>query len=130
MSYYFNKTIVSKNFDEVIQKVTEELKKVGFGILTEINVKETLKKKINVDIKKYMILGACNPQFAHKALQLEDKLGVLLPCNIIVQEHENDRIEVSAVDPIASMSFVDNEALGGIAIKIQQKLMKFIENLD
>ena len=129
MSYYFNKTLKTKNFDEAVELVTAELKKEGFGVLTEIDVKQTLKKKIDVDFKKYKILGACNPHYAHKALQNEDKIGVFLPCNIIVEAHENGEIEVSAVDPIASMMAVKNQALGSIAIEIQQKLKKVIANL-
>ena len=98
MSYYFNKTLSGKSFDQAIDVVTAELKNEGFGVLTEIDVKETLKKKLDVDFKKYKILGACNPSFAHKALQSEDKIGVMLPCNVIVEEHDNGEIEVSAVD--------------------------------
>ncbi len=130
MSYYFNKISSNKNFDEVIQQVTEELKKEGFGVLTEIDVKETLKKKIDVDVNKYKILGACNPHFAHKALQVENKLGVLLPCNVIIQELDNGNIEVSAVDPIASMGFVNNGDLEDIAKEVQQKLNKVIDNMS
>lgn len=129
MNYFFNKTLLGKSFEEAIEQVTEELKKEGFGVLTKIDIKETLKKKIDVDFKKYVILGACNPQFAHKALMNEDKVGVLLPCNIIVQEHDNGDVEVSAVDPIASMGTVENEALGGIAQEVQQKLKRVIDNM-
>jgi uncharacterized protein (DUF302 family) len=130
MSYYFNKVLVGKSFDDAIELVTAELKNEGFGILTEIDVKETLKKKIDVDFKKYKILGACNPHFAHKALTSEDKIGVLLPCNVIVEEHENGEVEVSVVDPIASMGAVENEALGSLALEVQQKLLKVIKNLN
>ena len=130
MSYYFNKVLDGKRFDDAIEIVTAELKKEGFGVLTEIDVKETLKKKINVDFKKYKILGACNPHFAHKALKSEDKIGVFLPCNVIVEEHENGDVEVSVVDPIASMSSVENEALGSLASEVQEKLFKVIENLN
>lgn len=129
MSYYFNKTFKNKNFEAVIQLVTDELKKEGFGVLTEIDVKTTLKKKINADINKYKILGACNPHFANEALKVEDKLGVLLPCNIIVQEHEDGEVEVSAVDPIASMGFVKNKSLENIANEVQQKLIKVIDSM-
>lgn len=129
MSYYFNKTLKGKTFDEAIELVTSELKKEGFGVLTEIDVKETLKKKIDVDFKRYKILGACNPHFAYKALQNEDKIGVFLPCNVIVEEHENGEVEVSAVDPISSMMAVQNEGLGEIAIEIQRKLKKVIDSL-
>jgi uncharacterized protein (DUF302 family) len=130
MSYYFNKVLVGKSFDEAIKLVTAELKNEGFGVLTEIDVKETLKKKIDVDFKKYKILGACNPHFAHKALKSEDKIGVLLPCNVVVEEHENGEVEVTAVDPIASMSSVENEALGSLAVEVQQKLLKVMDNLN
>jgi uncharacterized protein (DUF302 family) len=130
MKYYFNKTLKNQDFDAVIEKVTEELKKQGFGVLTEIDVKATLKKKIDVDFRKYRILGACNPTFAHKALSAEPHIGVFLPCNVIVQEHDNGDIEVSAVDPMASMMSVENEALGEIATEVQQMMKQVIENLD
>ena len=128
MSYYFNK-IVDMSFDEAIDKVTEELKKEGFGVLTEIDVKAALKKKINVDFRRYRILGACNPSFAYKALLAEDKIGTMLPCNVIVQEREDGKIEVAAIDPIASMQSVKNESLGEIAVEVQSKLKKVIENI-
>ena len=128
MSYYFNKTLKG-NFDEVIIKVTDELKKEGFGILTEIDVKETLKKKLDVDFKKYKILGACNPPFAYKALQAEDKIGTMLPCNVIVIEQAPGQIEVAAVDPIASMQAVANPNLGKVASEVQNKLRKVVESL-
>jgi len=127
MQYYFNK-IVEMTFEETIDKVTEELKREGFGVLTEIDVKAALKKKIDVDFRKYRILGACNPSYAYKALLAEDKIGTMLPCNIIVQEKEDGRVEVAAIDPIASMQAVENESLGGIALEIQSKLKKVIEN--
>jgi uncharacterized protein (DUF302 family) len=130
MSYYFNKVLKGKNFDAAIEQVTAELKKEGFGVLTEIDVKKTLKNKIDVDFKKYKILGACNPHFAYKALQSEDKIGIFLPCNVIVEEHENGEVEVSAVDPISSMSAVENENLGDIASEVQQKLIKVIKSLN
>ena len=129
MNYYFNKVLNSKSFNEAIEQVTAELKKEGFGVLTEIDIKKTLKNKIDVDFKNYKILGACNPHFAYKALQSEDKIGVLLPCNVIVEEHENGEIEVSAVDPIASMGTVENENLGDLASEVQQKLIKVIKSL-
>src|SRR5512138_202714 len=100
---YYNTKVVELSFDDAIAKVTEELKKEGFGVLTEIDVRETLKKKLNVDFRRYRILGACNPQFAYQALQAEDKIGTMLPCNIVVQETAVGDIEVSAVDPVASM---------------------------
>lgn len=127
MQYYFNK-IVEMTFEETIDKVTEELKKEGFGVLTEIDVKAALKKKIDVDFRKYRILGACNPSYAYKALLAEDKIGTMLPCNVIVQEKEDGRIEVAAIDPIASMQAVENDSLGEIAEKIHAKLKKVIEN--
>jgi len=129
MSYYFNKTLKGSTFEEAIEKVTEELKKEGSGVLTEIDVKSTLKKKLDVDFKRYKILGACNPNFAHKALQAEDKIGVFLPCNVIVEEHENGDVEVSAVDPVASMSAVVNDSLGELAGEVQSRLKKVIANL-
>ncbi len=128
MKYYFEKTIVS-TFDEAIEKVTEELKKEGFGVLTEIDVQNTLKQKLDVDFRKYKILGACNPTFAHKALQQENKIGLMLPCNVIVQELDNGKIEVAAVDPAASMMAVDNPQLAGIATEIKGRLEKVIRNL-
>jgi len=128
MSYYFSKTI-KLPFDEAVAKVTDELKKEGFGILTEIDVKATLKKKLDVDFRKYMILGACNPPFAYQALQAEDRIGLMLPCNVIVQEKEDRAVEVSAIDPIASMQAVKNEKLAGVATQVQAKLKKVIESL-
>ncbi|WP_339793071.1 MAG: DUF302 domain-containing protein [Imperialibacter sp.] len=130
MSYSINKILKGKSFDEATEQVTAELKKEGFGVLTEIDIKETLKKKLDVDFRKYKILGACNPQFAYKALQSEDKIGVFLPCNVVVQEQANGEIEVSAVDPIASMGSVKNTDLEGIAKEVQQKLTRAISNLN
>ena len=129
MSYYFNKVLKTRNFDRAIEQVTAELIKEGFGVLTEIDVKATLKKKINVDFKRYMILGACNPHYAYEALQKEDKIGVFLPCNVIVEEQDNGEVEVSAVNPIASMMAIENESLGRIANEIQEKLKIVIDNL-
>ncbi|MBK9258076.1 MAG: DUF302 domain-containing protein [Saprospiraceae bacterium] len=128
MSYYFNKT-VNGSFDDVITKVTDELKKEGFGILTEIDVKETLKKKLDVDFKKYKILGACNPPFAYEALKAEDKIGAMLPCNVVVIEQAPGQIEVAAVNPIASMAAVENPALGKVASEVQSKLKKVVDGL-
>jgi uncharacterized protein (DUF302 family) len=128
MPYYFNK-VVQMSFDEAIAKVTEELKKEGFGVLTEIDVSATLKKKINADFRKYTILGACNPGFAHQALLAEDKIGTMLPCNVIVQQREDGKIEVAAIDPVASMQAVRNDNLGDIAATVQSKLKKVVENL-
>ena len=128
MKYYFSKT-VTLPFDDAIEKVIAELKKEGFGVLTDIDVKQTLKKKLDVDFKKYRILGACNPSFAYKALQAEDKIGTMLPCNVIVQEIEGERVEVAAIDPVASMQAVANPALKDVAEKVQAKLKKVIENI-
>ncbi|MBZ9730958.1 DUF302 domain-containing protein [Salegentibacter sp. JZCK2] len=130
MSYYFNTTLKERNFEKAIETVTSALKEEGFGVLTEIDVKETLKKKIDVDFKKYKILGACNPEFAHKALKSEDKIGVFLPCNVIVEENDKGEIEVSAVDPIASMQAAKNDDLEEIATEVQQKLKKIIASLN
>jgi uncharacterized protein (DUF302 family) len=130
MSYSISKILKGKDFEEATEQVTVELKKEGFGVLTEIDIKETLKKKLDVDFRKYKILGACNPQFAYKALQSEDKIGVFLPCNVVLQEHANGEIEVSAVDPIASMGSVKNTDLEGIAKEVQQKLTRAISNLN
>ena len=128
MSYYFSKKI-NESFEEAVEKVTESLKNEGFGVLTEIDVKETLKKKMDVDFQKYTILGACNPSFAYKALKAEDKIGTMLPCNVIVQEISEDEVEIAAVDPVASMKAVENPALFEIAKQIQEKLRKVIKSL-
>ena len=128
MEYYFSKTITG-SFDDAIQKVTEALKAEGFGILTEIDIKETLKKKLDVDFYNYKILGACNPPFAYKALLAEDKIGTMLPCNVIVQEKVAGQVEVSAVDPAASMQAIENSALNEIAQEIRARLQKVIEAL-
>ena len=128
MSYH-NSKMVQYSFDEAITKVTEELKKEGFGILTEIDVKETLKKKIDVDFRKYKILGACNPPFAYKALQAEETLGVLLPCNVVIQEKEGGKVQASIVNPMESMQAVKNPALEEIATEVSSKLQKVLENL-
>ena len=128
MSYYFNKK-VNLDFQSAIDKTTEELQKEGFGVLTEIDVKATLKKKLDVDFRNYKILGACNPGYAHKALQSEKYIGTMLPCNVIVQETEDGSVEVSAVDPIASMQAIENEQLGEIATEVRAKLQNVINNL-
>lgn len=129
MNYYFTCRLTGKSFEEAIDLVTELLKTEGFGVLTEIDVKDTLKKKLDVDIPKYRILGACNPQFAYKAIQKENKIGVFLPCNVIVQEHEDGEIEVSAVDPVASMMAVENKGLHELAGEVRQKLESVISSL-
>ena len=128
MEYYFSKTIAA-SFDNAVQKVTEALKAEGFGILTEIDIKATLKKKLDVDFYNYKILGACNPPFAYKALQAEDKIGIMLPCNVIVQEKVAGKVEVSAVDPAASMLSIENKDLHNIATEIRAKLQKVIGQL-
>ena len=128
MSYYFSKTLRIP-FDEAIAKVITELKSEGFGVLTDIDVKETLKNKLNVSFQKYRILGACNPSFAHKALQAEDKIGTMLPCNVIIQELPAGDVEVAAVNPVASMQAIQNPDLMDTAQKVQAKLRRVIENL-
>jgi uncharacterized protein (DUF302 family) len=128
MSYYFTKT-VNASFDEAVAKVTAELKVEGFGILTEIDVKETLKKKLNVDFRRYKILGACNPPSAYKALIAENKIGTMLPCNVIVQEISDGQVEVTAIDPLASMQAVKNPALKEIASEISSKLKTVIDRV-
>ena len=128
MSYYFSK-ILDISFDDAIAKVTEALKEEGFGVLTEIDVKETLKKKIDVDFHPYRILGACNPKLAHQALTAEDKIGTMLPCNVIVQQLDGGKIEIAAVDPAASMAAVQNDDLGKIAGTVRAKLSQVIETL-
>ena len=129
MQYYSSKQLDNISFDEAIQKVTEALKEEGFGVLTEIDVKETFRKKLDVDFKPYRILGACNPQFAYKALQAEDKIGTMLPCNVIVQQKEAGAIEVAVVDPVASMQAVENEGLSGIASKVRDKLKEVLNKI-
>lgn len=124
-NYGFAK-IVNLSYEEAIEKVTDELKKEGFGVLTEIDVKETLKKKLDVDFKPYKILGACNPPFAYKALQSEEQIGLMLPCNVIVYVNDKEETVVAAIDPIASMQAVKNETLGEVAEIIQGKLKKVI----
>lgn len=128
MSYHFSKTL-NCSFDEAIPMVIEGLKKEGFGILTEIDVKETLKRKLDIEFRSYRILGACNPTFAYQALQEEDKIGTMLPCNVIVQQHTGGNVEVSAVDPIASMQAIENPKLRDVAEQVRAKLKRVIENL-
>jgi len=128
MSYYFSK-IIEGSFDGVLEKVVASLKSEGFGVLTEIDVKETLKKKMDVDFQKYRILGACNPPFAYKALKTENKVGTMLPCNVIVQEISEGEVEVAAVDPVASMKAIENQELLKIAEQVQGKLKKVVMSL-
>ena len=129
MNYYYTKTLKNITFEDAIARVTTALQKEGFGVLTTIDIKSTLKKKLEVDFYNYTILGACNAPFAYKALQAEDKIGTMLPCNVIVQEKELGQIEVSTVDPIASMQAIENESLGEIATEIRDKLIKVVESL-
>lgn len=126
MSYYFSKT-VSTPFDEAVTNVINGLKEQDFGILTEIDVKKTLKKKLDADFRRYLILGACNPPFAYKALLVEDKVGTMLPCNVIVQEKTDGSVEIAAIDPVASMQAIDNTELQEIAETIAKKLRTVIE---
>jgi len=129
MSYYFTKTI-DASLDEAEDRVTAALKEEGFGVLTQIDVRATLKKKLDVDFRPYKILGACNPGFAHQALLAENKIGTMLPCNVILQEIGDGRTEVSAVDPVASMQAVENEALGGIAGQVRERLRRVVDALE
>jgi len=128
MSYYFSKKLTI-SFDRAIEHVTQALARKGFGVLTNIDVRATMKKKLNIDFRPYTILGACNPQFAHKALQIEDKVGTMLPCNVVVQEIGNGEVEVSAVDPIASMSAIQNPKLSSIASEVRSMLKHVIDSL-
>lgn len=128
MSYHFSKAL-DLPFDVAVSRVIEALREEGFGVLTEIDVRETLKKKLGVDFRNYRILGACNPPFAYEALQAEDKIGTMLPCNVVVQDRPGGGVEVSAVDPIASMQAIDNPKLRGVAEEVGVKLRRVIEGL-
>ena len=128
MSYYFSKSVTS-SFDQTISAVTEALKKEGFGILTEIDIKQTLKKKLDVDFRNYRILGACNPPFAYKALQAEENIGTMLPCNVIVQESADGKISVAAINPLVSMQAVDNPELAEIANEVATRLQRVVDSL-
>lgn len=130
MSYYFKAVLTSKNFDEAIMSVTDELKKEGFGVLTEIDVQDTLKKKIDVDFRRYKILGACNPHFAHKALSIEGEIGVFLPCSVVVEENEDHSVSVAIVDPVAAMSSVNNNNLASLADEVRQRLKRVADSLQ
>ncbi|MFX0557886.1 DUF302 domain-containing protein [Maribacter sp. CXY002] len=130
MEYYFSTSLKNHTFENAIERTTEALKKEGFGVLTEIDIKATLKNKLNVDFQNYKILGACNPSFAYKALQAEDKIGTMLPCNVIVQEKEPGTIEVAAVDPTASMQAIKNDDLITIAETVREKLKNVIAQLN
>jgi len=128
MSYYFSK-IVDDSFEDAIQRVTARLADAGFGVLTTIDISGTLKKKLDVDMQRYTVLGACNPGYAYKALQAEDKIGTMLPCNVILQETKEGKVEVAAVDPMASMMAINNPSLGEVAAEVQTMLKNVIEGL-
>jgi uncharacterized protein (DUF302 family) len=128
MEYYFSKTL-NVSFDEAVKQINEALKTEGFGVISEINMHDKLKEKLGVDFKRYKILGACNPPYAYKALQAEDKIGTMMPCNVLVIEQGQNKIEIAAVNPIASMQAITNPALGDIALEVTNKLKKVIENL-
>lgn len=128
MEYYFSK-MLNASFDEAIQQTTEALKKEGFGIISEINIHDKLHEKLGIDFKRYRILGACNPGYAYKALMLEDKIGTMLPCNVVVIDQGNGKTEVSAVNPVASMMAIENNELGSIALEVTEKLKRVIASL-
>ena len=128
MSYHFSKRL-NVSFDQAVARVIDALKSEGFGVLTDIDVKATLKNKVGVDFRPYRILGACNPPLAYRALQLEDKIGTMLPCNVIVQEYPGDGVEVSAVDPVASMQAIENPGLAEVAKEVQAKLSRVVNEL-
>lgn len=128
MSYYFSKTLPLA-FDEAVRRTTEALKEQGFGIITEIDVAETFKRKLNLEFRKYRILGACNPKLAHEALTLEDKIGTMLPCNVVVQEAGAGKVEIAAIDPVASMAAVDNPRLKQAAEQVQAMLKRVVASL-
>jgi len=128
MSYYFSKRLDS-DFDAAVERTTAALKRAGFGIITEIDVRETFRKKLGVDYRDYRILGACNPKMAHEALSIEDKVGTMLPCNVIVQDLGGGKVEVAAIDPVASMAAIDNQALHGSAERVRSMLKDVIQGL-
>jgi uncharacterized protein (DUF302 family) len=128
MTYYFNKTM-SVSFEEAVRRTTEALKQEGFGIITEIDVKDTFAKKLGVAFRNYRILGACNPKLAHEALKIEDKVGTMLPCNVVVQEAPGGAIEVAAIDPVASMRAIDNPRLKQAAEQVRERLQKVVASL-
>lgn len=128
MSYYISKT-VGVPFDQAIQKTTEALKSEGFGVLADLDIQATLKEKLGVEFRKYRILGACNPNYAYQALSAEEQIGLMLPCNVVVQENENGEVVVSAVDPVAAMQAVANEGLHEVAANVRDLLKKVIEKL-
>ena len=127
--HFYHTTLTDKPFEDTVVAVTEALKKEGFGVLTHIDIAAKLKEKIGVDMRRYVILGACNPPLANRALKIENKIGVMLPCNVIVQETENGQIEVSSIDPMASMAAVGNTSLTAVAEEVSQKLQRVITSL-
>jgi uncharacterized protein (DUF302 family) len=129
MANYYNSKIVDINFEAAIELVQETLKIHGFGVLTRINVHETLKNKLDVNFRKYVILGACNPTFAHKALQIEDNVGLMLPCNMVIQEHKNGQVEISAISPVASLQAIENPELDDIVSQVEYMLKDIIEKI-
>jgi uncharacterized protein (DUF302 family) len=129
MKYYIKKTL-NTDFETAVSKTKEALQAVGFGILTEIDIHKKFKAKLDIDFKKYKILGACNPPLAHKALQMENKIGTMLPCNIIIQQLDENQIEVAAIDPVASLLAVDNEELSELAMTIKEKLQNAISMIS
>lgn len=128
MTYHFSKT-VNMPFDAAVDAATASLKKHGFGVLTQIDVKDTLNKKLGVDFRSYLILGACNPKLAYEALTLEDKIGTMLPCNVVVQQRNKAAVEISAVDPVASMAAIDNSKLGAVAGQVRELLKQVINDI-
>lgn len=128
-SYYFS-TVVNESFEAVVDRVKAELGKEGFGVLTEIDIQATMKKRLDVEMPSYVILGACNPRFAYEALRAENKIGTMLPCNVIVRDDGGGRIEVAAVDPIASMQAVENEQLGSVSVEVRQRLQRVVERMS
>jgi uncharacterized protein (DUF302 family) len=128
MEYYFTK-MLNVSFDEAVKQINEALKTEGFGVISEINMHDKLKEKLGVDFKRYKILGACNPSYAYKALKAEDKIGTMMPCNVLVIEQGQNKIEIAAVNPIASMQAITNPLLGDIALEVTDKLKKVIDNL-
>ncbi len=129
MSYYYSTVLKNKSFEQVIENVKAELAKEGFGVPSEVDMQKTFKMKLDINFRKYRILGACNPEYALKAVESEKNIGVLLPCSVIVQEHENGDVEVAAVDPLASMMAVTNPTVQEIATEITRRLERVIENL-
>jgi uncharacterized protein (DUF302 family) len=128
MSYHFSKRL-DVPFDQAVARVMAALKREGFGVLTDIDIRATLKSKLGENFRPYRILGACNPQLAYRALRLEDKIGTMLPCNVIVQEYQGGSVEVSAVDPVASMQAIDNPGLAEVAKEVQARLKRVVEGL-